>query len=175
MKRITLFSLIVLIGLSAFAEPPLQYLEWADVHKMCDKITDLCKEKKKKWKGILTVTRGGLLPSTFLAERLGIKNIRTICLSSYTPEMTRGPIRELYRPADIDNGGEGWIVVDDLVDSGETLKYVRQIYPKAFYLTLMAKPQGKPQVDAYATECPQETFIVFPWENEHKNAQLRSA
>jgi xanthine phosphoribosyltransferase len=61
-------------------------------------------------------------------------------------------------------GGEGALIVDDLVDSGRTAKIVRDLMPKAHYATVYAKPMGRPLVDTFVTEVSQDTWIHFPWD-----------
>ena len=62
--------------------------------------------------------------------------------------------------------GSGWLVVDDLVDTGTTARIVRALLPKAHFATVYAKPQGRPQVDTFVTEVSQDTWILFPWDTE---------
>ena len=59
---------------------------------------------------------------------------------------------------------DGVLVIDDLVDTGKTLEVVRQLYPKAHFATVYAKPKGKPLVQTYITEVSQDTWIFFPWD-----------
>jgi xanthine phosphoribosyltransferase len=72
-------------------------------------------------------------------------------LKSVLPETARG-------------GGEGLLVVDDLADTGATVKIVRAILPKAHVATVYAKPLGRPFVDTFITEVSQDTWIYFPWD-----------
>ena len=60
--------------------------------------------------------------------------------------------------------GTGWLLLDDLVDSGATAKLARDLLPKAHYATLYAKPAGRPMVNTCIAEYPQDTWIIFPWE-----------
>ena len=60
--------------------------------------------------------------------------------------------------------GEGVLIVDDLVDTGKTLELVRELYPRAHFATVYAKPKGKPLVETYVTEVSQDTWIFFPWD-----------
>ena len=60
--------------------------------------------------------------------------------------------------------GEGFIVIDDLVDTGGTAEMIRQMYPKAKFVTVCAKPAGKHLVDDYVVDIPQETWIEQPWD-----------
>ena len=58
--------------------------------------------------------------------------------------------------------GEGWLIVqDDLVDTGETAKALRQMLPKAHFATAYAKPAGRPLVDTFVTEVSQ-ALDLFP-------------
>ena len=38
--------------------------------------------------------------------------------------------------------GDGYLLIDDLVDTGRTAQAVRQLLPKAYFATLYAKPAG---------------------------------
>jgi xanthine phosphoribosyltransferase len=55
-------------------------------------------------------------------------------------------------------------VVDDLVDTGATVRVVREILPKAHIATVYAKPLGRPLVDSFITEVSQDTWIYLPWD-----------
>ena len=61
---------------------------------------------------------------------------------------------------------EQLLIVDDLVDTGETAKALRERFPKARFVTVYAKPQGKPLVDNYVTDIEQDTWIQLPWDME---------
>ena len=52
----------------------------------------------------------------------------------------------------------------NLVDSGRTLELIREMYPKAHFATVYAKPKGRPMVQTYVTEVSQDTWIFFPWD-----------
>jgi xanthine phosphoribosyltransferase len=65
-----------------------------------------------------------------------------------------------------DGDGEGWLLLDDLVDTGRTAKVVREMVPKAHFATVYAKPAGRPLVDTFITEVSQDTWILFPWDTE---------
>ena len=75
---------------------------------------------------------------------------------------------------DADAGdGEGWLIVDDLVDTGSTARVVRERLPKALFATIYAKPAGRPLVDTFITEVSQDTWILFPWDLALKRATHR--
>ena len=118
------------------------------------------------FRAMVTITRGGLVPAAIVARELGVRIIETVCISSYDAENRKGELKLLkpIRPDVIGDGGEGVLVVDDLVDSGATARMVREILPKAHFATVYAKPQGVPVIDTYVTEVSQDTWIYFPWD-----------
>ncbi|EPJ48718.1 MAG: xanthine-guanine phosphoribosyltransferase [Osedax symbiont Rs2] len=121
------------------------------------------------WKGIIAITRGGLVPAAILAREMDIRFIDTVCISSYSSgetdgDKSQGELQLLKAAA---GDGEGMLLVDDLVDTGKTAKYVRELLPKAHFATVYAKPSGKPLVDTFITEVSQDTWIRFPWDMEY--------
>ena len=38
--------------------------------------------------------------------------------------------------------------------------------PEAHFATVYAKPAGRPTVDSFITEVSQDTWILFPWDQE---------
>ena len=118
-----------------------------------------------RFKGIIAITRGGLVPAAVIARELDIYLVETICISSYKWQDQKSEPDVIKT---ISSDGEGWLLVDDLVDSGRTGKLVRNMRPKAYFATIYAKPAGKPLVDAFITEVSQETWILFPWDAESR-------
>ena len=114
--------------------------------------------------GVVAVTRGGLVPAAIVARELEIRVIETACISSYHGQ-DRGRL-EVLKSADMAKQGKGWLIVDDLVDTGETARALRQMMPEAHFATVYAKPAGRPIVDTFVTEVSQDTWIFFPWDME---------
>ncbi len=114
------------------------------------------------WHGIVAVTRGGLVPAAVVARELDIRLIDTLCVASYD-DTEQGEVTVLKT---VPGDGSGWLVIDDLVDTGRTAKRVRDLLPKAHFATIYAKPAGRPLVDTFITEVSQDTWILFPWDIE---------
>jgi xanthine phosphoribosyltransferase len=118
---------------------------------------------------IVCITRGGLVPAAIVARELGIRVIETISIASYSDEFKQGELKVLKGiAADLGPGVDGKkvLIIDDLVDTGATMKLVRQILPEAHVATVYAKPLGRPLVDTFVTEVSQDTWIYFPWDLE---------
>jgi len=120
------------------------------------------------FEGIIAVTRGGLVPAAIIARELDIRLVDTVCIASYSWQDRQGEI-EVLKPVASD--GEGWLIVDDLVDTGNTARSVREMLPEAHFATVYAKPAGRPLVDTFITEVSQDTWILFPWDSESQFVQ----
>ena len=147
-------------------------ISWEELHRNARALAWRLLEQGP-WKGIIAITRGGLVPAAIIARELDIRLIDTICISSYgqLAKDTAANIvgdHVLLKGFDGDKDGncdgEGYILIDDLVDTGGTAKVVREMVPKATFATIYAKPAGKPEVDLYITEVSQDTWIRFPWD-----------
>lgn len=140
------------------------HVSWLDFHHNTIKLVKRFKNPEQ-WKGIIAITRGGLVPSVIVACELNIRFIDTICLSSYDNNNSQADI-QILKTLNGENKeeGKGLIVLDDLVDSGRTLRVVHTMLPKAHYAVVYAKPQGKDMIDTFGVEVEQNTWLVFPWE-----------
>jgi xanthine phosphoribosyltransferase len=122
------------------------------------------------WKGIIAITRGGLVPAALVARELELRLIDTVCVVSYEPgaagaaDQAQGELRWLKG---VEGDGDGWLLIDDLVDTGRTARAVRERLPRAHFATLYAKPAGRPLVDTFVKEFRQEKWIYFPWDIDY--------
>lgn len=114
------------------------------------------------FQGIVAVARGGMVPAALISRSLGIRRVETISAATYDGE-TMGEPELLNFPKNVGNG-EGWLVIDDLVDTGTTMRIVRGLLPRAHVGVLYAKPVGRPLADTFVREFPQDSWIDFPWE-----------
>jgi xanthine phosphoribosyltransferase len=124
-----------------------------------------------EWKGIVAVTRGGLVPAALVARELEIRLIDTVCVVSYGAEDEEGAEQrqgELRWLKKVEGDGDGWLLIDDLVDTGRTARAVREMLPRAHFATLYAKPLGRPIVDTFVKEFKQEKWIYFPWDIDYQ-------
>lgn len=137
------------------------YLSWEDIVKNSCEFADNLK-KQRHWTKLVAITRGGLVPAALLARCLGIKYIDTICLNSYDDAEDLQKETDVLK--EIRNSGSEFLVIDDLVDTGKTMKFVQEMLPNAYRACLYAKPKGVQYIHSYHTLYPQETWLVFPWE-----------
>jgi len=147
-------------------------VSWVELHRDARFLSEQL-HAKGSWKGIIAITRGGLIPAALVARELDIRLVDTICVTSYA-KAAAGEAEQIREDVKVLKGvpgdGEGFLLIDDLVDSGRTAQVVRQLLPKAHFATLYAKPLGRPIVDTCVKEFKQNKWIFFPWDIEYKFA-----
>ncbi|HEX3348309.1 MAG TPA: xanthine phosphoribosyltransferase [Acetobacteraceae bacterium] len=114
--------------------------------------------------GLVAVTRGGLIPAAIVARELDVRLVESVSIVTYDEEDRGRP--EVTKMPDAAADGRGFLVVDDLVDTGATLRLLRGLLPHAHFACVYAKPAGKNLVDTFVTEVSQDTWILFPWDTE---------
>jgi xanthine phosphoribosyltransferase len=154
-------------------------VSWDEFHRDARKLAGLLKDLRDKnpslgpWKAIISITRGGLQPAAIVARELNIRIVETVSAIFYN-DQTRNDNVELVKPiSDVlvrtigGALGQDLLVIDDLVDSGETAKKVKERLPRfVHYATLYCKPKGALQVHTCVQQFPQDTWIRFPWDKD---------
>ena len=138
-------------------------VSWTELHRdaraLAWRLADL-----GPFKGLVAVTRGGLVPAAIVARELNLRLIDTVCCSTYDRMEQGAKVEILKETAAAQDKGKGWLIIDDLVDTGTTMRIIRDILPKAYVGVLYAKPVGRPLADSFVREFPQDSWIDFPWE-----------
>ena len=139
---------------------PVYYLGWDELHRDTRNLARQLVDTR--WKGIISIARGGLVPGAILARELNLRVVDTLCIASYDHD-TQGEINILKT---VEGDGDGYLLVDDLVDTGGTAKIARDLLPKATFVTIYAKPEAKHLAQHFIREFAQDTWIHFPWDIE---------
>ncbi|MBK8908110.1 MAG: xanthine phosphoribosyltransferase [Rhodospirillales bacterium] len=139
-------------------------VSWHEAHRDA---TDLAARLSAlgPWRGAIAISRGGLVPAAIICRLLSIRLVETVCIASYDGRR-KGAVNILKPiPAAVGDGA-GWLLIDDLVDSGATAGEARRMAPRAHYAALYAKPQGRPLADSFIREVEQDVWIDFPWDRD---------
>ncbi len=145
-------------------------ISWPELHRdtrvLCHALM-----AREPFKGIIAITRGGMIPAALVARELEIRRIDTICASSYEESAEAGAQNKRSAVKiikGVDHDGEGYLLIDDLVDTGNTARIIRKQLPKAYFATLYAKPMGREVVDLCVKEFAQDKWVYFPWDIDYK-------
>ena len=110
------------------------FISWDDINILVDELCHTIKASGAQIKSITGIERGGLIPAVMISHRLSIPYVTKI--------------------------NKDTLVVDDICDSGETLKTTIARYTA----TLHYKPTAVFTPDFYSKEIKDTTWIVYPWE-----------
>jgi len=146
------------------------YIDWNQIYRDIDNLSMLVALKKKP-DAIVAIGRGGLIPATILSYNLNIKVIQNFQIESYEGETNTG-VHKLWQSPEFHFveafSGKNILVVDDLADSGNTLRLVKRFFEykniNLLFATLYTKKGTAFTPDVSLREYSTEEWIVFPWE-----------
>ena len=116
------------------------YLTWEQVNDLVDILKQKVLDELPEIGSVMGIARGGLIPAVMLSHKLGV------------------PYTNLVDP--------NTLVVDDICDSGVTIKDA----PGVYTATLHYKSSAIVKPSVYASLLLNENqWIVYPWENDDSN------
>lgn len=140
------------------------YISWEEIQNwsniIAEKIATDCADISQMT--LVAVSRGGLVPAQLIAYKLNIRDIRVMKLISYDNENKRGETKDISTDRLFD--GDDVYFIDDLADSGETVRYLRSRFPQARQCTLITKDCCNENPDLTAVNLPGDAWLVFPWD-----------
>ena len=119
---------------------------------------------------ILGISRGGLIPAAMLSYMLDVRLIQAVRVEHYDDQNNRlaSGARFVDGPqpfATLDITTERILIVDDIIDTGETLKLVRQAVQdhadQIKVAALYVRSNQKHAADWYWKV--EDEWVVFPW------------
>lgn len=137
------------------------YISYSDIEKQCRVLATHI--KKSGCNKIVAITRGGMVPACLLAQFLNIRQVSSIALVSYEGDKQSESLSCLTRPEFYID--DKTVFVDDLYDSGNTYRFIKQEYPQAKCAVVYTKEKDA-ALDFPAAYKEKGTWIVFPWEQE---------
>lgn len=142
-----------------------RHVDWNEVEQLCRDLAGLIRENPHPVERIVGIANGGVIPATLVAEYLEIKDLRIVQAESYLGlNLRRGDGVKLDMLG-LENAPElEVLIIDDLVDSGDTLRAVKAQLPTANSAVLFAKTESINVPDLFITHIPQQQWVNFPWE-----------
>ncbi|MDR2778086.1 MAG: xanthine phosphoribosyltransferase [Rickettsiales bacterium] len=138
-----------------------EIISWERFHKDCEYLAAMLKDTASDFKKVITIARGGLIPSGIITSILNIRLIDVICMESYSEDHKQGNLI-VRKESNFVGDGSDILVIDDIVDTGNTIANVRKLYPKAFVAAPYVKKDGRAMADIFVDEINR--WIILPWE-----------
>jgi hypoxanthine phosphoribosyltransferase len=150
------------------AEAEFEAPTWRQIYSLLLSQAEKIRESNFKPEAIIAVSRGGWIPARVLADLLGTR-IGTVSVEFYVgiAETRKAPV--LTQEVSVAVAGKAVLIVDDVADSGESLKLVKvhilqQGATEARVATVYCKPWSVVKPDYYMRQTRR--WVVFPWETK---------
>ncbi len=151
-----------------FQKVPSRLVSWEEIERWAEIIVE--KIGDFKFDSVISVIRGGLVPARIVADYLSIKDIFTLKTEHWGITATPDGRAMVTYPIVKDLAGRTVLVVDDITDTGQSLKLameaVRQKNPKEVRsATFLHIKRAAIVPDYYAEEITEENWkwFIFPW------------
>ncbi len=145
-------------------------INWGMFEEAMDILIEKIKPHNHEIKWLVAVTRDGLIPAGFLAERLAITDIDTLGAKAYDDTKQRKLVHLFKLPRyEVVNAGVQTLVVDAICDSGATFQRIKEILPYAMYSTVYLRSSSEFLPSFYALTIEDDDWLQFPWEQNKRS------
>jgi len=143
-------------------------LSWPEIKELTKELADKIKASGFEPDCLVGIAVGGLVPLALLAEKLNISNVAVISANSYQ-ERQRGEITVTCQPR-INLANQKVLLIDEIIDSGETLKYISGLLIKQYQvgeLKTAALIVNEKNCNFWPKLFILKTkdWVIFPWES----------
>jgi len=140
---------------------------WNQIYDMLLNLAEKIRKDKFKPNVIVGVSRGGWPPARVLSDLMGNPNIANVRAEFYLGVAETKGEPTLTQPVSMEVDGKKVLVVDEVADTGKSLKLVKEHIiergaTEVKIATVYYKPWSIVKPDYYEKETSQ--WIVFPWE-----------
>jgi uncharacterized protein len=150
--------------------PRCRAVTWADVDGWADAIEWKVRSADRVPQTIVGLTRGGWVPSRLLADRLGVRRIVSLRAQHWGITATPTGAATLTEGLSGDVKGERVLVVDDITDTGDSLRLAVDLVTESKAAQVESAAflhieHSKFVPSYFAEKIPRDqwVWIVFPW------------
>lgn len=154
-------------------------VSWEEIVEWSRGLAEVIKSSGFKPDIVVAVARGGFVPARLLCDFLGVDNLLSVQSQHWTEAAKAAEKAILKYPYVVDAKGLRVLVVDDIVDTGETLKLARDFIEEKWspsqvktaalqWISTVAK--YKP--DYYYIEVKDWVWFQYPWTRLEDTAQF---
>ena len=140
---------------------------WNQIYEMLLELADKIRKNDFKPDVIVGVCRGGWTPARVLSDLLGNSNLANVRAEFYLGVAETKSEPTLTQPISVNVKGKKTLIVDEVADTGKSLKLVKDHIVKegaaeVKIATVYYKPWSIVKPDYFERETSD--WIVFPWE-----------
>ncbi|WP_460126248.1 phosphoribosyltransferase [Stetteria hydrogenophila] len=152
------------------ARVPVKLVTWDEIVDWVKGLAFRIRESGYKPDLVVAVSRGGFVPARLLCDFLDITDLLSV-QSQHWVEAAKAAEKAILRhPFKIDASGLKVLIVDDIVDTGDTLKLARDFVQAEWGAEEVRtaamqwiSPVAKFKPDYYYIEVKEWTWFQYPW------------
>ena len=152
------------------AKIPVKLVSWEEVVEWTRLLAKKIKESGYKPDIVIAVARGGYVPARLLCDFLGVDNLVSIQSQHWTEAAKMAEKAIIKFQYKIDLTGYKAILVDDIVDTGESVRLAKEFIEKEWHPTELRTATmqwissvAKIKPDYYAIEVKEWIWFQYPW------------
>jgi hypoxanthine phosphoribosyltransferase len=152
-------------------------LDWQDLTRLTENLADQIMADGRKFDRIVAVANGGLTMVRHLSDRLNLKTISAMQISSYQGVAEHDPEPIILQPLPSDVQGESVLIFEDIVDTGSTLlvmdKYLETIGVHDYVIATQVEKSHTVRKAEYVG-LRNSDWVIFPYESRETILDLQA-
>jgi hypoxanthine phosphoribosyltransferase len=145
-----------------------ELISWQTVLNLSYRLAEKIQNSGFKPDIIIAIARGGFVPARLLCDHLDIYNLTSMRIEHYQAGSQKMPSARLSIPLSVDVKNKNVLVVDDVDDTGETIKlaieHVRSFSPADIKLAVIHYKTTSPLApDFFGGSIRNWRWLIYPW------------
>lgn len=145
-----------------------ELVSWPEVERRCQHLAELVRVSGYRPDLIIAIGRGGYVPARLLCDWLHIMDLTSIKVEHYLSGANRQEKTVIRYPLKADIRGLRVLVVDDVNDTGDTLKaatqHLQTFHPGEIRTAVMHhKTVTRVKADYSAGKIIKWRWLIYPW------------
>ncbi len=153
-------------------KPINRKVEWEEFLSLIIKSSEEIKARHNDIDTIVVLSRGGLIPGAIIAQKLNVKRVYSFGINFYSSGNKIRKVPNIYQPLPTNFFSSNILIIDDIIDSGKSIKHVLKYINKSYYsdneplvYSVFYKPNELGvHPDFYGEYLHNKEWVEFPWE-----------
>jgi uncharacterized protein len=144
-----------------------EIMSWNLFNELTKKVAVKMNEDNYSPDFMVGLARGGWVLSRVLCDYLGIKDLVSLKVEHWGVTATPDGSAQIKYPINIDLTGRDVVIVDDITDTGDSMKvaleYIKTLNPKTVKTAALRNINGSKFTPDYFGDEITWRWVVFPW------------
>ena len=155
-------------------ESKIRKVSWSEIISLTQKSARQIKEQYENIDTIISLARGGLWGSAIISHILNVKRVYSFGINFYSSGNKIRKVPNIYQALPENFWSSNILIVDDIIDSGRSIKHVLKYIEKKYYSDnkpivycayFKLNKCGNLGTPTFYGEClDSDEWLVFPWE-----------